>query len=81
VKTYSMTPITFAPENLNPRNWIGEVFETVSQLPKAPSLWRERIRYRSELRRLVNVGSHMIRDVGLVWEDAQLEVDKPFWQD
>ena len=81
MKTYSMTPITFAPEHLDPRNWIGEVFETVKQLPKAPSSWRERIRYRSELRRLINVGSHMIRDVGLVWEDAQLEVDKPFWQD
>jgi len=81
VKTYNLTTITFVLENLNPRESAYEVFRTLKRFSEAPSLWRERIRYRSELKRLIKVGSHMVGDVGLAWEDAQLEAKKSFWQD
>ena len=41
--------------------------------------WKRRMQYRGELKRLLRVGPHMIKDVGLVLEEARREVDKPFW--
>lgn len=81
MKTYNLTTITFVLENLNPRDSAYEVFKTLKRFSETPSLWRERIHHRSELKRLIKVGSHMVRDVGLTWEDAQLEAKKSFWQD
>jgi uncharacterized protein YjiS (DUF1127 family) len=42
--------------------------------------WRTRRRYRSDLKRLLRVGSYMIEDVGLSVEEAKREIQKPFWQ-
>jgi len=41
--------------------------------------WKRRMLYRRELKRLLRVGPYMIKDVGLVLEEARREVDKPFW--
>ena len=49
-------------------------------LSRIPSAWRVRQQYRQELRRLMKVGPHMIADIGLKLEDAQVEMAKPFWQ-
>jgi uncharacterized protein YjiS (DUF1127 family) len=44
-------------------------------------IWRERIEYRRNLRRLLAVGPHMIEDVGLASEAAHAEVMKSFWEE
>ena len=41
--------------------------------------WGHRLRYRNELKRLLRVGPHMIKDVGLALEEAHREIEKPFW--
>ena len=41
--------------------------------------YRERMRYRSDLRRLLKVGRYMIEDVGLSYEQVVREATKPFW--
>lgn len=43
-------------------------------------LWQERRRYRSDLRRLMKTGTHLVTDIGLVPAHAEREVQKPFWQ-
>lgn len=80
MKPYEFTSIAFVPENQILGHRSGKLFESAMQLFTLPRLWRERLSYRSELRRLLKVGPHMIRDVGLAWEDANLEAKKPFWQ-
>lgn len=42
-------------------------------------VWRERIQYRRELRRLALVAPHMIDDIGLTLHQALAEADRPFW--
>ena len=41
--------------------------------------WCDRIRFRLELQRLLSVGRHMVKDIGLSYEEALHEADKPFW--
>ncbi|MDJ0958928.1 MAG: hypothetical protein QNI91_18820 [Arenicellales bacterium] len=41
--------------------------------------WRERARFRAELRRLLRVGGYLIKDIGFSQEEAAREVNKPFW--
>lgn len=41
--------------------------------------WKRRLHYRNELKRLMRVGPHMIKDVGLTLEEAYHETNKPFW--
>ena len=43
-------------------------------------LWRKRRLYRRELVRLLVVGPHMISDIGLTFEQALAEADRPFWR-
>jgi uncharacterized protein YjiS (DUF1127 family) len=43
-------------------------------------LWQERRRYRSDLRRLMETGPHLIADIGLLPVHAAREARKPFWQ-
>jgi uncharacterized protein YjiS (DUF1127 family) len=43
-------------------------------------LWRARRHYRTELRRLLTVGPHMIADIGLTLDEAQSEMVRPFWR-
>jgi uncharacterized protein YjiS (DUF1127 family) len=42
--------------------------------------WRRRRAYRRDLKRLLHVGEHMIRDIGLTPDDARRQIDKPFWR-
>lgn len=43
-------------------------------------LWKQRRRYRADLRRLLRVGPYMVRDIGLTPEAAYRELQKPFWK-
>jgi uncharacterized protein YjiS (DUF1127 family) len=45
------------------------------------SVWRARRHYRRELRRLLDVGPHMIADVGLTLDQARDEMTQPFWRE
>ncbi len=42
--------------------------------------WRRRRNYRSELRRLLNTGDHLLRDAGISRETAMTEVLKASWR-
>jgi len=43
-------------------------------------VWRKRRAYRSDLKRLLRAGPHLIADIGLTLEAARREADKPFWR-
>jgi uncharacterized protein YjiS (DUF1127 family) len=45
------------------------------------SVWRARRHCRRELRRLMDVGPHMIADVGLTLDQATDEMTQPFWRE
>lgn len=53
---------------------------------RSPSLtsllaaWQARRRYRADLNRLLQVGPHMIADIGLTLQEAIDEAEKPFWK-
>jgi uncharacterized protein YjiS (DUF1127 family) len=42
--------------------------------------WKQHRRYRADLRRLLRVGPYMVRDIGLTPEEANRELQKPFWK-
>jgi uncharacterized protein YjiS (DUF1127 family) len=42
--------------------------------------WRERVRYRQELARLMTGCPHMIADIGLTYAAAEAEIARPFWR-
>jgi len=42
--------------------------------------WRQRVRQRALLGRLIETSPHLIDDIGLNRADAALEARKPFWQ-
>jgi uncharacterized protein YjiS (DUF1127 family) len=42
--------------------------------------WRQRRRQRADLRRLLAVSPHLVRDIGLTPSQAWLEAMKPFWR-
>lgn len=44
------------------------------------TLWRQRQRYRRELRRLLRTGPHLVEDAGLSWGEACHESRKPCWR-
>lgn len=80
MKHQDLSIIAFVPEHRNHRHQSTSLFESVNQIFALTRSWRDRLSYRSELRRLLKVGPHMIRDVGLAWEDANVEAKKTFWQ-
>jgi uncharacterized protein YjiS (DUF1127 family) len=43
------------------------------------SEWERRVLYRRELERLLNIGLHLVRDMGLGIDEALHEVSKPFY--
>ena len=43
------------------------------------SAWIARHRYRRDLVRQLELGSHLIEDIGLTREQALSEITKPFW--
>lgn len=42
--------------------------------------WRQRRRYRAELRRLLSTGPHLLEDIGLTGSDMEREAFSPFWR-
>jgi len=52
-----------------------------SLIQKIPLIeeWERRIIYRSELGRLLDTGSHLVRDMGLGIDEALHEINKPFY--
>ena len=42
--------------------------------------WNRRRAHRADLRRLLRVGSYIVRDIGLTPEEALCESRKPFWK-
>jgi uncharacterized protein YjiS (DUF1127 family) len=42
--------------------------------------WQTRRRYRTDLNRLLRVGTYMVEDVGLTLAEVRREIEKPFWQ-
>jgi len=52
----------------------------VSGLGARWAAWRTRRRFRRDLKRLLQVGPHMVADIGLTHEEAQRESAKPCWR-
>ena len=42
--------------------------------------WRERIRFRWELKQMSRDNPHLIDDIGLTRRQVEAEIAKPFWQ-
>jgi uncharacterized protein YjiS (DUF1127 family) len=42
--------------------------------------WIARRRYRRDLSRQIEIGNHLVDDIGLTLEEALNEIKKPFWQ-
>lgn len=42
--------------------------------------WIARRRYRCDLVRQLQLGNHLVKDIGLTLEEALNEVKKPFWR-
>ena len=57
--------------------WPSSALATVA----LPTKWLQRHRYRSNLRRLLEAGPHLIPDIGLSTEEALFEICKPFWRE
>jgi uncharacterized protein YjiS (DUF1127 family) len=51
-----------------------------SAAAKELRVWRHRHHYRADLRRLLLVGPHLIKDIGLELDKAMTESRKPFWK-
>jgi uncharacterized protein YjiS (DUF1127 family) len=43
-------------------------------------LWRDRARQRQALAQLTELGPHLLRDIGISYEEARRESEKPFWR-
>jgi uncharacterized protein YjiS (DUF1127 family) len=78
MKTLSTTISVAEPNSLNPKSWRNGLTSTLRRAFMRLEIWSERNQYRSELRRLLNIGPHVIRDIGLTWEDTQREAAKSF---
>ena len=44
------------------------------------SAWIARHRYRRDLVRQLELGNHLVKDIGLTLEQALNEIKKPFWR-
>lgn len=42
--------------------------------------WIARQRYRRDLARQLELGNHLVKDIGLTPEQALNEISKPFWR-
>ena len=42
--------------------------------------WIARHRYRRDLARQLELGNHLVKDIGLTLEQALHEISKPFWR-
>jgi uncharacterized protein YjiS (DUF1127 family) len=53
----------------------------ISLLQQIPLIaeWKRRIFYRKDLGRLLDIGPHLVRDIGLGIDEALHEISKPFY--
>ncbi len=42
--------------------------------------WIARRRFRRDLSRRIELGDHLVKDIGLTLEQALNEIEKPFWR-
>ena len=74
------TPDTFRIDFTAHHHIVGRFEWHRAALASRIAGWRQRRRYRSDLSRLLRVGTHMLRDIGLTQEQARFEIRKPFWK-
>jgi uncharacterized protein YjiS (DUF1127 family) len=43
-------------------------------------LWMQRARQRQALADLTELGPHLLRDIGISYQEARFESEKPFWR-
>lgn len=43
-------------------------------------MWMQRARQRQALAHLAELGPHLLRDIGVSYEEARREAEKPFWR-
>jgi len=53
---------------------------SISQMAQVISQWQNNWRYRRHLGRLLELGPHMLADIGLSLDEAIIETAKPFWK-
>jgi uncharacterized protein YjiS (DUF1127 family) len=58
----------------------GSLPSGLAKITAVLGTWRQRYRYRRELRRLMSSGPHLIEDIGLSRAHAEREAAKPFWR-
>ena len=80
VKTFQMTISAEKVHSPIREFWGDTVSAAFIQASELLKIWGERRIYRSELRRLQNVGPHMIRDIGMTVGETLREAAKPFWR-
>jgi uncharacterized protein YjiS (DUF1127 family) len=60
---------------------LGNALIELRQGPAAAlGAWSARQHFRSELRRLMALGPHMIADIGLTLDEVSDEAARPFWR-
>ncbi|TPI44685.1 hypothetical protein FJ417_32925 [Mesorhizobium sp. B3-1-7] len=62
------------------RTWTTGPASVLARLIALRGLWRERIYYREELKRLAEDGPQRVDDVGLTLAAVEAELQKPFWE-
>jgi len=55
-------------------------FHKEGKMHTTVSAWIARHRYRRDLVRQLELGDHLIDDIGLTLEQALSEIKKPFWR-
>ncbi len=55
-------------------------FEKEGKMHNTVNAWIARHRYRRDLVRQLELGNHLIEDIGLTREQALSEIRKPFWR-
>ena len=71
-ETKTMVLSALMPGIVSPLDHLYRTISRYHQLQK-------RIRFRSDLRRLLKVGPYMIEDIGLNLDEVLHELSKPFW--
>ena len=58
----------------------GALLSSLAAITVVLGTWRQRYRYRRDLKRLIKSGAHLIEDIGLSRAHTDREVAKPFWR-
>jgi uncharacterized protein YjiS (DUF1127 family) len=60
--------------------YLADAIRRMRKIAPLIAEWRQRYRYRADLKRLLKVGPYMIDDIGLAYEEAKRESAKAFWK-